>query len=103
MAAVYSITTTHVRDGKYQDALERYRKLKGVIEKHGGTFHLRTQLYGATPLTLTTVVEVASWAKFGALNEQLGTDSDYQEFVASVRANPFGDIVQRAVLTDVPL
>jgi hypothetical protein len=100
---VFSVTTTRVRDGKYQDALARYAKLKGVIERHGGRFHVRQQLFGANPLTLTTIVESAGWSEFGALFANLERDGDYQDFVASVRASPFGDIVQRNILTDVAI
>jgi hypothetical protein len=71
MAAVFGVTTTRVRDGKYQQALDRYRKLKGAIERHGGKFSVRTQIFGATPLALTTIVETKSWAAFGALQESL--------------------------------
>jgi hypothetical protein len=40
---------------------------------------------------------------FGVLNEILEGDADFQDFVAQMRANPFGDLVQRAVLTEVAL
>ena len=103
MAAVFGVTTTRVRDGKYEEALGRYRKLKGVIERHGGTFSVRTQLFGANPLAITTIIEAKSWSAFGALFESLQSDADYQDFVAQVRANPFGDIVQRNVVTEVDL
>ena len=98
---VFSVTKTRVRDGKYQDALARYAKLKAVIERHGGTFRVRQQLFGANPLTLTTIIETAGWSEFGALFAGLENDAGYQEFVAGVRANPFGDLIQRNILTDV--
>jgi len=103
MPAVFSVTTTRVRDGKYQEALERYRRLKAVVERHGGTLSVRTQLYGATPLAITTIVEAKSWSAFGALSENLEKDSDYQDFLAQVRASPFGDIIQRSIVTEVVL
>jgi len=103
MAAVFGVTTVRVRDGKYQEALERYRKLKAVMERHGGKFSIRTQLFGATPLALTTIVEAKSWAAFGALFESLESDSDYQDFIAQIRSNPFGDVIQRNVVTEVVL
>ena len=100
---VFSVTTTRVRDGKYQDALARYTKLKGVIERHGGTFRVRQQLFGANPLSVTTIMEAASWPEFGALVADLEKDGEYQDFVAGVRANPFGDIIQRNILEDVAI
>jgi len=103
MATVYSVTTTRVRDGKYQEALSRYRNLKGAVERNGGAFHVRTQLYGTSPLTLTTIMEAESWPKFGALLDALEKDNTYQDFLAQVRSDPFGDIVQRNLLTDVTL
>jgi len=98
---VFSVTTTRVRDGKYQDALARYAKLKNVIERHGGTFRIRQQLFEANPLTLTTIVETPGWSEFGTLFAALEKDGEYQEFVAGVRTNPFGDLIQRNILTDV--
>ena len=103
MPAISSVTTTRLRDGKYQEALDRYRKLKAVVERHGGTFSVRTQLYGGTPLAMTTIVGAASWSAFGALSESLENDSDFQDFVAGIRASPFGDVIQRNIVTEVVL
>ena len=101
MAAVLAVTTARVRDGKFPAALAQYAKLKAIIERAGGKYRLVTQLYGATPMTVTSIVEVGSWAEFGALNEKLEADSDYQAFVAEARANPWADIAARGVSTEI--
>ncbi|MFI4974874.1 MAG: hypothetical protein ACHP84_10080 [Caulobacterales bacterium] len=101
MAAILSVTTVRAHAGKYPDALATFAKLKTHLERLGGKGRIVTQAFGATPLTLTLIVENASWAEFGAMSGKAETDSELQAFLASVRANPIWDIVQRGLSTEV--
>jgi len=101
MAAVLAVTTSRIRDGKFQEAVGNYGKLRKIIERAGGKFRVVTQMYGATPTTVTVIVETAGWTEFGALGAKLEADADYQGFIAAARANPWGDIVARGVSTEI--
>jgi len=103
MATVLAVTTARIRDGKFQIALDQFGKLRTIIERAGGKYRVVTQVYGATPTTVTSIVETASWAAFGALGEKLEADPDYQAFIAAARVNPWADIVTRGVSTELPV
>ena len=101
MAAILSVTTTRVRDGKWEEALAAYGKLKEILQRLGGKTRIITQTSGASPGTVSVVVELASWTEFGAFGEKAEKDSEYQSLVAAIRANPFSDIVQRSISTEL--
>jgi hypothetical protein len=101
MAAVLAVTTVRARDGRFQDLVANLAKLRKIIERAGGKYRVVSQMYGATPTTVTTIVETASWTEFGALGEKLENDADYQAIIAEARANPWGDIIARGVSTEI--
>jgi len=101
MAAVLSVTTARPRDGKFQATLALYGRLKKEVERLGGKVRITQQLYGAAPGTVSFIVEVGSWAEFGALTEKGEKDAGYQAILAEARANPLTDIVQRFVSTEI--
>jgi len=103
MAAILAVTTIRVRDGKFEEALAGLGNLKKIIERAGGSYRLVTQMYGATPATVTSIVETAGWTEFGALGAKLEADADYQGFVAALRANPWADVVTRGVSTELAI
>ncbi len=101
MAAVLSVTTARIRDGKTPEAMAAYGKLKKILERLGGKVRVLSQGYGAAPLTITTVVEFAGWAEFGAFSAKAETDKELQALVTEIRAKPFSDITARGISTEL--
>ena len=101
MAKVLSVTTSRVHHGKWQEALAVHGKIKKCLNRLGGAARILTQMYGATPSTITTVVEFAGWAEFGAFSAKAESDSELQGLIASLRANPVSEIIQRSVSTEL--
>ncbi|HXQ09724.1 MAG TPA: hypothetical protein VN805_01870 [Caulobacteraceae bacterium] len=101
MAAVLSVTTSRVRDGKLADYLAAIGKLKKMVEGHGGKVRVVSQAYGGNPLTVSVIIESASWTAFGALSEKLEKDAKVQALVADLRAKPVSDIIARGVSTEL--
>jgi hypothetical protein len=101
MATITSVTTARVRDGKMQEALAVYGKVKKGLERLGGKVRVLSQAFGAAPLTISIIVEHSSWAEFGAASAKAETDSELQALLASLRANPISDLVGRSVFTEL--
>ena len=101
MAAILSVTTTRVRDGKQADFLAAIGKVKKAFEGHGAKVRVLSQAYGVSPLTITTVVELASWEAFGAFSEKVEKDAAVQSLLAELRAHPISDITARSVSTEL--
>ena len=101
MAAVFAVTTSRVRDGKLNEILALYGRLKKAVERLGGKARVVQQLYGATPMTLSFTIETDGWAAFGALTEKLEGDAECQAILAEARANPRSDIIGRTVATEL--
>jgi len=101
MAAILSVTTSRVRDGKTAEYLAAIGKLKKLLEGHGGKVRLVNQAFGGNPLTYSTVVELGSWAEFGAFSEKVEKDSEIQSLLTEMRAHPVSDIIARGVSTEV--
>src|SRR5271168_3841276 len=101
MPRVLSVTTSRVRDGKWQEAMAVYGKLRNIIERLGGDARFLTQTYGAAPGTITTVVEFSDWADFGVFSDRAAKDKEFQSVVASLRADPISDFVARGVSTEL--
>jgi hypothetical protein len=101
MPAILSVTASRIRDGKLPRALETYGKLKKIIERLGGKARVVSQAYGAAPLTIAFIIESAGWTEFGVLSDKADKDSELQALLAEIRANPYSDIVARAVSTEL--
>jgi len=101
MASIFAITTSRVRDGKFDEIVALYGRLKRLVERHGGKARVIQQTYGATPTTLSFVAETEGWAGFAALTEKLEADGEYQAVLAEARANPRSDIIQRSVGVEI--
>ena len=88
MAAILSVTTSRVRDGGMPAYLAAVGKLKKMLERNGGKVRVVSQAYGGNPMTVSIIVEVASWAAFGAFSEKAEKDGELQALVAELRAHP---------------
>jgi len=103
MTAIISVTTSRPRDGKFQEAMAAYAKAKAILERCGGKVRVVSQMFGTTPMTFSVIVESASWAEFGTLSAAVEADAEFQAFLAAARADPFGDIIQRSVFSELPV
>jgi hypothetical protein len=101
VVSVVSVTTARVRDGKLEEILTLYGRLKKTVERLGGKARVVQQVYGPLPLTLSFVVENESWAAYGTFVEKAEKDSEYQAILAEARANPRSDIIQRSIGNEV--
>ena len=102
MAAVASISTWHVREGKTQDFLAVCGKAKKIQERLGAKVRVWSSTFGGQPGTMGYVMEFANWTAFGAFFEKIGQDSEWLSLVTEFGAHPPADLVQQSVVAETP-
>jgi hypothetical protein len=99
--AVTSVNVFRVHPGRLNELLENLKTVKKVVERAGGTYSLRRQVYGPQPNSIFAVAQYPDWSGLAKVR----SDPEIRQFMDRNRANtnPASEMVTSTILEDVPL
>ncbi len=100
MAAIAQVAMWRPRDGKLADFFAKVATAKKIHERLGGKVRVWQTAIGGQPMTITYVMEHASWVEFGKFGEKLEKDTEWQSFWTDAIGHPTGDLIQSSVVTE---
>jgi hypothetical protein len=98
---VTAVFVFRVHPGKWNEFLERSKTIKKLVEKAGGTYSLRRQVYGAQPGHVAGVAQYPDWNALAKVR----SDPEFVKNLERVRtmADPAAEPVAASIFEDVPL
>ena len=83
-SGVVSVTMFKVRNGKQAQSLERIKRSKAMVEKHGAKMRA-LQSSASDPWGLTaTIMYVSSFTEWGVIGNKVAADPEWQAFSAEI-------------------
>lgn len=104
--AVVSVTTSTVVPDRYEEFLEVNRKVKAIVEKHGGknVRLLAALVAGQATGSFGFTVEADDFSTIGSVTDKLFADPEFQALFASINSSASPSAaVQTSYWVDVPL
>ena len=89
--------------GKQTAMIERMKKSKAIVEKHGLEVRIRVNVAGgAVANAVMFVMSCEDMATWGQKFQEVGQDPEFQKLQAAMAESPNGDMLSSAIWMDVP-
>ncbi len=102
MATVISVSQWRPRDGKVQEFVANLETAKKIHERLGAQVRVWQNTFGGQPMTVSYVIQHASWEDFGKFGQKMNDDSEWQQFWANALLNPTADMLDNSVMQEMP-
>jgi hypothetical protein len=90
MATVISVSQWRPRDGKIQEFVANLETAKKIHERLGAQVRVWQNTFGGQPMTVSYVIQHASWEDFGKFGQKMNDD------------NPTADMLDNSVMQQMP-
>ena len=103
--AIVSVSSWRIAPGRGPEFIATCAEAKKIQERLGARVRILQAGAGPRPLTLTYVVEVDDWTKFGEFNAKAESDTEWQALLQRVgnESPPAGELLESGLAQDLPL
>jgi len=106
MASAAQVLAWRLRPGRLEDFIKIAGRADKILKKFGATTRtLNNVVAGDQAGTALYIIECTDMKAFGALQDRMQTDQEWQAFIREVYSdpNPTADLVGSSLYTEVPV
>ena len=104
MPSVSEVVFLRPRPGKLEAFMNDVARARRIIASCGGKVRVWNQLVGAEAGTTAVVIETADWEAYGAYNEKLENNRQWQAFLKEINSakEPNSDLYRTLLHVEIP-